>query len=220
MSEPIKILLVDDSTLLRASLAKLLPHWRQEVIVEEAGNGLEAVEKARSTKPDIVLMDIRMPTLGGIEATRLIKDELPSAKVIMLTVSEEEEDLFEAISSGAHGYLLKDMRPEQLFEMLDGALQGEAAISPAMAGRILKAFVAQVHRRAQIAEADAELTPREQEVLELASQGATNKEIADRLYLSVGTVKNHVHNILEKLHLKNRAQIAAYARMKRVAGWS
>ncbi len=187
-------------------------------MIEEASDGREAVEKAHKLKPGIVLMDIRMPNVNGIEATRRIKAELPGTKIIMLTVSEEEEDLFEAISSGAHGYLLKNMRPEELFEMLEGALRGEAVIAPAMAQRILRAFVSQAHRRAEFGDAKAELSPREIEVLELASEGATNKDIADRLFISVGTVKNHVHNILEKLHLKNRAQIAAYSRLRKV-GW-
>ncbi len=117
----------------------------------------------------------------GIEATRRIKAELPQTKVIMLTVSDEDEDLFEAISSGAHGYLLKNLRPEELFEMLEGALRGEAVIAPAMAQRILQAFVSQAHRRTEFGEAQAELSPRETEVLELASEGATNKDIAARL---------------------------------------
>ena len=213
-----KFLLVDDNTLLRASLAKLIGLWRKDAIIEEASNGHEALEKARRLRPGIILMDIRMPDCDGIEATRLIKAELPETKVIMLTVSEQEEDLFEAISSGAHGYLLKNVRPEELFEMLEGALRGEAVIAPAMAQRILQAFVSQAHRRATLSGTQAELSPREMEVLELASQGASNKEIADRLFVSVGTVKNHIHNILEKLHLKNRAQIAAYNRRRRI-GW-
>jgi DNA-binding NarL/FixJ family response regulator len=213
-----KFLLVDDNTLLRASLAKLIGLWRKDAIIEEASSGHEALEKARRLRPSIILMDIRMPDCDGIEATRLIKAELPETKIIMLTVSEQEEDLFEAISSGAHGYLLKNVRPEELFEMLEGALRGEAVIAPAMAQRILQAFVSQAHRRATLSGTQAELSPRELEVLELASQGASNKEIADRLFVSVGTVKNHIHNILEKLHLKNRAQIAAYARMRRI-GW-
>ncbi len=213
-----RFLLVDDNTLLRASLAKLLSLWRSDSIIEEASDGGEALEKARRLRPHIVLMDIRMPGLNGIEATRLIKAELPETKVIMLTVSEEDEDLFDAISSGAHGYLLKDMRPEALFEMLEGALQGEAVIAAPLAQRILQAFVSEAHRKAQQGDSQAELSAREMEVLELASQGATNKEIADRLFISVGTVKNHIHSILEKLHLKNRAQIAAYARIRKSIG--
>lgn len=213
-----RFLLVDDNILLRASLAKLIGLWRDDAIIEEASDGREALEKALRLRPEVILMDIRMPGCDGIEATRLIKAELPETKIIMLTVSEEEEDLFEAIRSGAHGYLLKNMRPEELFEMLEGALRGEAVIAAPMAQRILQAFVSEAHRQAELGESQAELSPREIEVLDLASQGTTNKEIADKLFISVGTVKNHVHNILEKLHLKNRAQIAAYARMKRLTG--
>ena len=211
-------LLVDDSTLLRSSLAKLIGLWQKGATIEEASDGEEAVEKARRLHPAVILMDVRMPGCDGIEATRRIKAELPQTKVIMLTISEEEEDLFDAIRSGAHGYLLKNIRPEELFEMLDGALRGEAVIAPSMAQRIFQAFVSQAHRRIEIGEVQVELSPREIEVLELASEGVTNKDIADRLYISVGTVKNHIHNILEKLHLKNRAQIAAYNRLRKV-GW-
>ncbi len=212
-------LLVDDKALLRGSLAKLIGLWRKGAIIAEASDGREALEKARRLKPDVILMDIRMPVCDGIEATRLIKAELPETKVIMLTVSEDEDDLFEAISSGAHGYLLKNMRPEELFERLEDALRGEAVIAAPMAQAILGAFVEQAQRRMEVGENDVELSPREREVLELVSQGATNKEIAEQLFISVGTVKNHIHNILEKLHLKNRTQIAAYARMRRLAGW-
>ncbi len=219
MTEAETFLLVDDNTLLRGSLAKLIGLWRKDAVIVEASDGQEALEKARRLRPQVVLMDIRMPGCDGIEATRRIKAELPETKVIMLTVSDDEEDLFEAISSGAHGYLLKNIRPEELFERLEGALRGEAVIAAPMAQRLLDAFVEQAQRRAELGQSDVELSPREREVLELVSQGAANKEIADQLFISVGTVKNHIHNILEKLHLKNRAQIAAYARMRRVAGW-
>ncbi len=213
-----RFLLADDNVLLRASLAKLIGLWQSDAWIEEASNGREAVEKARNFRPDIILMDIRMPECDGIEATRLIKAQMPDTKIIMLTVSESDEDLFEAIASGAHGYLLKNVRPEELFEMLEGALRGEAVMAPSMAQRVLQAFVHEAHRQTELGAGGGNVSPRELEVLELASQGATNKEIADRLFISVGTVKNHIHNILEKLHLKNRAQMAAYKRMRRV-GW-
>ena len=219
MTAPETFLLVDDDTLLRSALAKLIRLWRKDALVAEASDGLEALEKARKLRPQIVLMDIRMPRCDGIEATRRIKAELPETKVIMLTVSDEEENLFEAISSGAHGYLLKNMRPDELFEQLAGVLEGEAVIAAPLAQRILDAFVQQAHRTAELGQSAAELSPREREVLELVSQGGTNKEIADGLFISIGTVKNHIHSILEKLHLKNRAQIAAYARVRKVTGW-
>ncbi len=213
-----KYLIVDDNTLLRGSLARLIGLWRPGATIEQAGDGLEAIEKAKRFRPDLILMDIRMPRCDGIEATRQIKAELPDTKIIMLTVSEADDDLFEAISSGAHGYLLKNMQPDELFAMLEGALKGEAVVAPPMAQRILQAFVAEAHRHAELGSPGPELSPREMEVLELVSEGLTNKDIAERLYLSVGTVKNHIHNILEKLHLRNRAQLVAYKRMRRV-GW-
>ncbi len=213
-------LLVDDNTLLRGSLAKLIGLWRKDALIVEASNAQEGLEQARRHRPQLILMDIRMPECSGIEATRMIKAELPETKIIMLTVSDDEEDLFEAISSGAHGYLLKDMRPEELLERLEGALRGEAVIAAPMAQRLLDAFVEQAQRRGEEGQSAVELSPREREVLDLVRKGATNKEIGDQLFISVGTVKNHIHHILEKLHLKNRTQIAAYARMRKVAGWS
>jgi DNA-binding NarL/FixJ family response regulator len=213
-----KFLLVDDNTLLRGSLARLISMWRHGAVIEEASGGKEGVEKARRLRPDVILMDIRMPECDGIEATRLIKAELPDTKIIMLTVSEDDAHLFDAISSGAHGYLLKNMRPEELFEMLEGALRGEAVIAPSMAQRVLQAFVEEAHRHSDVGEESPDLSKREMEVLELVSEGSTNKDIADRLFISVGTVKNHIHSILEKLHLKNRAQLAAYRRRRQV-GW-
>lgn len=213
-----KFLLVDDNTLLRGSLARLIGMWRRGAVIEEASNGREGLEKARRLRPDVILMDIRMPEVDGIEATRLIKAELPDTKIIMLTVSEDDAHLFDAISSGAHGYLLKNMRPEELFEMLEGALKGEAVIAPSMAQRVLQAFIKEAQRHAEVGDAPTELSKREIEVLELVSEGLTNKDIGDRLFISVGTVKNHIHSILEKLHLKNRAQLAAYRRMRQI-GW-
>jgi DNA-binding NarL/FixJ family response regulator len=215
MTETETFLLVDDNTLLRGSLAKLIGLWRKDALIVEAANGQEAQEQARRFRPQVILMDIRMPGCSGIEATRLIKAELPETKIIMLTVSDDEEDLFEAMRNGAHGYLLKDMHPEELLERLEDALRGEAVIAPPMAQRLLNAFVEQAQRRGKEGQSDLELSPREREVLELVRQGATNKEIADQLFISVGTVKNHIHHILEKLHLANRTQIAAYARMAR-----
>jgi len=216
---PETFLLADDDTLLRASVAKLIALWRPGATIAEATNGQEALAKARQLHPQVILMDVRMPVCDGIEATRQIKAELPETKVIMLTVSDDEDDLFEAVKSGAHGYLLKDMRPEDLLERLDGALKGEAVIAPAMAQRILRAFVEQAHRRSETGASEQQLSPREREVLALVSRGDTNKEIADGLVISIGTVKNHIHSILDKLHLANRTQIAAYARMEKLTGW-
>jgi len=219
LDEPPRILLVDDNLLLRSSVARLISSWRPDAVLAEADDGASALEAARMLRPHVVLMDVRMPGCDGIEGTRRLKRELPETRVVMLTVSEDESDLFEAISAGADGYLLKDLRPEDLFAMLDEALAGEPVVSPGMARRVFRAFVDQAHRWTTLAEANPQLTVRETEVLELAGEGASNKEIAEALVISLGTVKNHIHNILDKLSLKNRAQIAAYARMRRMSGW-
>ncbi len=154
-----------------------------------------------------------MPGMDGIEATRKIREELPAVKVVMLTVSDQDRDLFEAIKNGAHGYLLKNLEPEELFDYLAGISRGEAPISRIMATKLLSEFAAQASRTKEPAssEPSTELTPREREVLKLVASGATNREIATALTLTENTVKNHLRNILEKLHLENRVQAAAYA---------
>ena len=206
-----RVLLADDQTLFRKALASLLASRPNTEVVGEASDGEEALEKARDLKPDLVLMDIRMPRLDGLEATRILKQEFPEMKIVMLTVSSAEEDLFQAIKNGAQGFLSKNLRPETLFELLDGVSRGEAALSPTMAAKIMEEFVRQTHHRPQAAPSANSLTGREREVLQMMSQGATNKDIAVRLSIAEGTVKNHVHNILEKLHLQNRAQAATQA---------
>jgi two-component system nitrate/nitrite response regulator NarL len=212
-SEPLRIVLVDDHSLFRAGIASLLASRGGMEVVGEAQNGQEAVEAARNLKPDIVLMDVHMPKLDGIQATRLITAELPKVKVVMLTVSEQDKDLFEAVKNGAHGYLLKNLEPEELFDYLAGISRGEAPISRTMATRILSEFASQAakSRTAEPTEPSDVLTPREREVLKLVAAGSTNKEIASALTLTENTVKNHLRNILEKLHLENRTQAAAYA---------
>jgi DNA-binding NarL/FixJ family response regulator len=155
-------------------------------------------------------MDINMPVCNGVEATRMIKAERPETKIIALTVSDEDDDLFEAIKSGASGYLLKDLRPEELFDLIRGVLRGETPISPAVAGKLLSEFRRRP-RRDPTDTAGWDLTPRELEVLQLVTEGLSNAEISARLFIVEGTVKNHLHNILEKLHLENRLQAATYA---------
>lgn len=209
------VLLVDDHTLFRQGLAGLLSSQDDIEVIGEASTGEEAVEKARELVPDLILMDINMPGTNGLEATRLIKDELPHTRIVMLTVSEDDRDLFEAVKNGAEGYLLKTLKAEQLFELLKGVFKGEAPISPSMAKKLLAEF-AQMARRdddkeQQLPSNRQELTRREREVLQLLSDGSTDKEIAATLCISRRTVKNHVHNILEKLQLQNRVQATAYA---------
>lgn len=206
----IKILLVDDQLLFRKGLRSLLESEADIEIVSEASNGQEALDKVLAYDPDLVLMDIHMPGCDGVQGVRLIKSERPAVKVVMLTVSDEDDDLFEAIKSGADGYLLKNLRPEELVEMLHSVMANQAAVSPGVASKLLGEF----RRRPRQEEAvpgGPGLTAREREVLQLVAEGLSNAEIASRLVVVEGTVKNHLHNILEKLHLENRVQAAAYA---------
>ena len=199
-----RVLLVDDHALVRNGIASLLMANNIDV-VGEASDGLEALEMARQLKPDIILMDIKMPRCNGLEATRLIKAEMPEIKIIILTVSDDDEDLFEAIKSGAEGYLLKNIRAEEFLALLSGVVRGEAAISPLLATKIIDEFAHQTKK------AEPLPSERETDVLRLVTTGALNKEIASTLNITENTVKYHLRNIMEKLHLRNRAQVAAYA---------
>jgi DNA-binding NarL/FixJ family response regulator len=209
--EPLRILLVDDHVLFRKGLAALLAPRQDMEVVGEAGDGLEAIARAQETVPDVILMDIHMPECDGLEAVRVIKREMPHVHIVMLTVSEDDRDLFAAIKNGAEGYLLKNLEPYQLFDMLEGVRRGEAPVSGAMAAKILQEFRQPDQTMAPKPEARDELTPREIEVLEQVVKGATNKEIAEALVITENTVKIHLRNILEKLHLQNRIQAAVYA---------
>jgi DNA-binding NarL/FixJ family response regulator len=210
--EPIKVLLVDDHALFRKGVASALALQREIEVVGEASNGQEALTKARELMPDVILMDISMPGMDGLEATRRIKAEVPHVKIIILTVAEEDKSLFEAIKSGAHGYLLKTIEPRPLFETLRGVFKGEAPISRVTASKILGEFARQGQRTGpEEASPVGRLSPRELEILELLTKGATNKEIAATLGISNHTVKNHLQNIMEKLHIQNRVQAVAYA---------
>ena len=206
-----RVLLADDHALFRAGIASLVKAWGMDV-VGQASDGTEAIELARRLQPDLVLMDVGMSPVNGLEATRAIKAELPEVKVIIVTVSEDEQDLFEAIKSGAECYLLKGMSEEELSSTLERISAGEPALSPTLAAKILDEF-ARIAREGTDKRAAPEdvLTEREREVLRLVSDGATNREIAAKLYISENTVSFHMKNILGKLHLKNRAQAAAFA---------
>lgn len=205
-----RVLLADDHPLFRDGLATLLRARGMEV-VGEASNGLEAVEKARALKPDLILMDVNMPQMGGLEATRLIKTERPETKIVILTVSDDDENLFEAIKSGAQGYLLKSLQSQAFFELLNGVAQGEAPISRGLATKILGEFARHLQQDEVQAANKEDLTEREKEVLRLVAEGSTNRDIATQLNVTENTVKYHLKNILEKLHLRNRAQAVAYA---------
>jgi DNA-binding NarL/FixJ family response regulator len=204
-----RVLIADDHALFRDGLRSLLDA-RGVDVVAEARNGREAVNLARQHMPEIVLMDLSMPEMTGLEATRLISADLPDVKVVVLTASEEDADLFEAIKSGAQGFLPKDIEASRLFSMLEGVMRGEPALTPGLARKLLTEFAQPVPAPRQ--QPPELLTDREREVLELLVEGVTsNRELADRLFVSENTVKYHLRNILTKLHLQNRAQVIAYA---------
>lgn len=205
-----RVLLADDHALFRAGLASLLNAWGVQVI-GQAANGNEAIAGAREFHPDLVLMDINMPGLNGLEATRAIKTEFPDIKVIILTVSDDQEDLFEAIKSGAEGYLLKNLREEEFADLLNRIARGEPVMFSGLAKKLLQEFARLKQQEKPVVEAESGLSVREQGVLELVARGDTNKQVAATLYISEYTVNFHMKNILSKLHLKNRTQVATWA---------
>ncbi len=209
--ETMRVLLVDDHALFRKGISSMMRNHPGIEIVGEAIDGIEALEKTRELMPDIILLDIDMPRMNGLEATRLIKEEMPYVKIIVLTVSEDERDLFSAIKNGAQGYLLKNLQPAELFAMIEGVAKGEAAITRGLAAKILSEFGRQAPRDPVPPVHAHGLTQREVEVLNLVAKGASNREISGHLSIAENTVKNHLRNILDKLQLENRVQIATYA---------
>jgi DNA-binding NarL/FixJ family response regulator len=206
----LRVLIADDHPLFRDGLQSLLIARGIEVVAE-AANGREALELAWKHRPDVVLMDLMMPAMDGLEATRLLSAQLPDIKVVMLTVVDDDAKLFEAIKSGARGYLLKNLESDRFFELLEGVAHGEPALTPSLARKLLEEFARPTERRREPEDPDA-LTEREREVLELMVDGVTsNRRLASRLGVSENTVKFHVRNILDKLHLHNRAQVVAFA---------
>lgn len=209
--EKARVLLVDDHALFRKGFASLLNCLTELDIIGEADNGREAVEKARVLKPDIIIMDVEMPELNGVEAVKQIKKDLPNCIVVMLTIADDDDNLFNSIKNGAQGYLLKSMDPDSLIEEIKGLLRGEAALSKSIASKILKEFSSICKKHQDINFQKYHLTEREVEVLSLVAHGITNKEIAVTLAITENTVKNHLCNIMEKLHLQNRVQLATFA---------
>src|SRR5215210_5990822 len=210
--EPIRVLVVDDHALFRRGLQMVLMQEPDIEVVGEASDGAEAVAKASETLPDIVLMDVRMPRRGGIDATTAIKDSVPSAKIIMLTISDEEADLYEAIKAGAMGYLLKEISIEEVAAAIRAVHGGQSLISPSMASKLLTEFASMIKRGDERQNLPTpRLTDREMEVLKLVAKGMNNRDIAKQLFISENTVKNHIRNILEKLQLHSRMEAVVYA---------
>jgi DNA-binding NarL/FixJ family response regulator len=213
-AEPIRAMIVDDHALFRRGLEMVLEEEQDIELVGQASDGAEAVEKAAESLPDVVLMDIRMPRSSGIEACRAMKEAAPSAKIVILTISDEEEDLFEAIRAGASGYLLKDIPLDEVADAVRSVHGGQSLINPSMAGKLLTEFATLARRddeeRAQELPAPR-LTEREMQVLKLVARGMNNRDIAKELFISENTVKNHVRNILEKLQIHSRMEAVMVA---------
>lgn len=209
--EAIRVLVVDDHALFRRGLELVLGAEPDILIAGEASDGYTAVALAAELAPDVVLMDVRMPEMGGIEAAKRIRDTQPTIKVVMLTVSDDEEDLFASIRAGATGYLLKEVAIDEVAEAVRAAARGHGLVSPSMAAKLLTEFNA-LSRRTDAGRSTApRLTDRELEVLRLVAKGMSNRDIARELVIAENTVKNHVRNILEKLHVRSRMEAAMYA---------
>jgi len=209
----IKVLVVDDHALYRRGVTAELANQEGLEVVGEASDGLEAVQKAEEIVPDVIVMDLNMPRCSGLEATQALHTKMPQVNILVLTISENESDLFAAVKFGARGYILKSSEPEELVQAIFRVAQGEVIISPLMASKLLAEFknlTVGVERK-PIEKENADLSPREEDVLQLVARGAPNKEIADSLFISENTVKTHLRSIMEKLHLANRSQAAAYA---------
>ncbi|HLB94811.1 MAG TPA: response regulator transcription factor [Nitrospiria bacterium] len=209
---PIKVLIVDDHTLFRKGLISLLQQQKGIEVVGEAKDGEEGTRLAQITKPDVILMDVKMPKCNGIRATQAIREALPETRIIMLTVSEEDGDLFSAIKAGARGYLIKNVEPDQLIKAIHLLVEGETVITHSMASKLLDEFGSIARKIDTPSESKLNpLTSREKEILQFLAKGESNKEIANALSISEHTVKIHLKNILKKLHMNNRIQAAIYA---------
>ena len=209
MAQP-TVLLADDHALFRDGIASLLRAGGLQV-VGHAAHGAEAVSLARELRPDLILMDVNMPGVSGLDATRAIKTEMPDVKVVMLTVSDDDADLFESVRSGADGYILKDTPGDDFADLLSRVFDGEPAMSRGLASRILGEMRDGDKRRPAATSTHGKLTERETDVLKLAGKGATNREIGETLSISESTVNYHMRHVLAKLHMRNRTEAAAYA---------
>lgn len=215
MSDPVRVLLVDDHALFRSGIKSLLQRHPEFTIVGEAGDGMEGVKQAARLKPDVVLLDLHMPGLSGREAAAMMIEEAPDSRVLMLTVSEDAEDLIETLRAGACGYLLKNIEADTLTAAIAKAAEGESVISPQMLGKLVQGVRAEAQPKAPVQPVVAselnKLSPREREILTFIARGQSNKVIARELDLAESTVKIHVQNVLRKLNLTSRVQAAVFA---------
>lgn len=214
MSDMIRVLLVDDQSLFREGLRTLLSIWEDIEVVGEANNGQEAVDQTAVLKPDVILMDLRMPVLDGVAATQQIAEKFPDSRIIVLTTFDDDEHIFDGLRAGAAGYLLKDVQSDKLVEAIRTTARGDSFLQPSVAAKVIAEFtrtgkVEPARREQPLVEP---LSERELEILAVLSQGASNKEIAAQLFITEGTVKNHITNILGKLGVRDRTQAALKAR--------
>jgi DNA-binding NarL/FixJ family response regulator len=209
-AEPVRVVVADDQELFRRGLIMLLGVEADIAVVGEAGDGVAATDLAVETLPDVVLLDVRMPKRTGLQACMKIKEQVPSTRIIMLTVSDEEADLYEAVKNGASGYLLKDSSIEEVAQAIRVVAEGQSLISPSMAVKLIDEFK-EMSRTDRDQVPTPRLTERELEVLRLVARGLNNREAAKELFISENTVKNHVRNILEKLQLHSRMEAVMYA---------
>lgn len=207
---PTTVLVVDDHALFRDGLTALISRWDDFVVVGTAADGAEAIRLARQLRPGLILMDVRMEPVGGVEATAAITAADPDVRVVMLTMSSLGEDVYQALRNGAHGYLSKDERADRLHEYLAGLMRGEAAMSSTIAARVLAEFGLPGGSGTPIPPAHERLTHRERDVLRFLVDGLSNEEIAQQLFLSEATVKKHLGSIMTKLHVRNRVQVAVF----------
>lgn len=207
---PTTVLVVDDHALFRDGLTALISRWDDFVVVGTAADGAEAIRLARSLRPGLILMDVRMEPVGGVEATAAITAADPDVRVVMLTMSSLGEDVYQALRNGAHGYLSKDERADRLHEYLAALMRGEAAMSSTIAARVLAEFGLPGGSGTPVPPAHERLTHRERDVLRFLVDGLSNEEIAQQLFLSEATVKKHLGSIMTKLHVRNRVQVAVF----------
>lgn len=210
MTERIRVLLVDDHALFRGGVKALLQRYAEFEVVDETGDGLEGIKRARSLKPDVVLLDLHMPGISGLEALKAIKEEIPGTRVLMLTVSEDAQGLLEALRAGASGYLVKNIEMDALLDAVRRAARGDSVVSPQMTAKLVQGVREQPRFSQVVIERDR-FSRRERDVLNCLAQGESNKEIARDLSLAESTVKIHVQNIFKKLGMSSRVQVALYA---------